>query len=169
MISGKSKLMLRTAGLSALAGMRTMSAPALLTGSRRFIERNNAASEILDSRYVTLTVQALAVGEMVADKLPFMPKRTWFPALLARTVSGAVMGASVFNSEDESMLSGAVIGGASAIMATYVSYNVRRVLTKTFHVPDFIVAIAEDSFILGCGRKLLEDQFGKDETIAAQV
>jgi uncharacterized membrane protein len=146
-----------------------MSAPALLSGSRRFVERDGVASDILDSRYVSLTVKALAVGEMVADKLPFMPKRTWLPALIARTVSGAVMGASVYNSEKESMLNGALIGGASAVFATYMSYNIRRVLTKSFHIPDFVVAIAEDSLIIACGRKLLEDQFGEDESVVVQV
>jgi uncharacterized membrane protein len=106
-----------------------------------------------------LGVGALAVGEMFADKLTFLPKRTSFPILCARALSGAVIGASLYSVEDLPPAEGALIGGASAIAATFVSYHVRRTLTKTFHIPDFLVALAEDYLIVTRGMKILEHQF----------
>ena len=169
MISRNTRLMLQTAGLSALAGMRTMSGPALLSGDKRFFDQSSLASPFLESRTLTLTVKALAVGEVIADKLPFMPRRTWLPALIVRSISGAVMGASVYNLAEEPPLPGAVIGCISAVLAAHVSYNIRRTLTKTFHVPDLIVALAEDTLIISCGRKLLADQFVNGEETATQL
>jgi uncharacterized membrane protein len=169
MASENTKLMLRTAGLCALAGMRTMSGPALVSLDRELVKRSSVASRFFNSGNVMLAMQALAVGEMVADKLPFMPKRTWLPSLITRASAGAIIGASIYSAEDEPTLNGAIIGGASAIAATYVSYNIRRTLTNTFHVPDFLVALLEDSIIISRGVKLLERQFTEFErTYSAQ-
>ena len=154
----KKQLCLRVAGMSALTGMRSMSGPALLSLDRRLTSENSLAGKIFSSPYVTLGINVLALSEMFADKLPFLPKRTALPPLIARAAAGAVIGATLYAVEDLSPTEGAFVGGASAIAATYVSYHVRRVLTKNLHIPDFLVALVEDSLIVGRGMKALERQ-----------
>jgi uncharacterized membrane protein len=169
MHSQRKHLYFQVAGLSALAGMRSMSGPALLSLDRRLVSRDSLAAQVFKSPYVTLGINALAIGEMFADKLPFLPKRTSFPSLCARALSGAVIGASLYAAEELSPTEGALLGGASAVAATYVSYHIRRTLTKTFHVPDFLVALAEDSLIVGKGMKIIKRQIERDEREAREA
>ena len=161
----KKHVQLKVAGLSALAGMRSMSGPALLSLDQGLVPNGSVAASFLRSPYVKVGVGALALGEMFADKLPFLPKRTAFPSLCFRALSGAVIGASLYAVEDLPPSEGALIGGASAAVATYVSYYVRRTLTKTFHVPDFLVALAEDSLIVAGGMNTLKNQLEKNGDI----
>jgi uncharacterized membrane protein len=165
----KKQACMRVAGLSALAGMRSMSGPALLSLDRRLISENSPAGKFFRSPYVLLGANVLALGEMFADKLPFVPKRTSFPALCARALSGAVIGASLYSVEELSPTEGALVGGVSAVAATYISYHVRRTLTKTFHVPDFLVALVEDSLVVGRGMKILERQLPSLELDADKI
>jgi uncharacterized membrane protein len=88
-------------------------------------------------------------------------------------MSGAVIGASLYSVEELSPTEGALVGGVSAVAATYISYHVRRTLTKTFHIPDFLVALVEDSLVVGRGMKILERQMPSlglnDDKIDAQA
>jgi uncharacterized membrane protein len=169
----KKHLCIRVVGMSALAGMRSMSGPALLSLDRRLVSEKSPAGKFFRSPYVMLGANVLVLGEMFADKLPFLPKRTSFPALCARALSGAVIGASLYSVEELSPTEGALVGSVSAVAATYISYHVRRTLTKTFHFPDFLVALVEDSLIVGRGLKILERQVSSldvdDDRIDAQA
>jgi uncharacterized membrane protein len=161
-------LVLRVAGLSALAGMRSLSGPVLLSLEGGLAKQESPVRRLLSSPQVRIGAVALSVGEMFADKLPFMPKRTALPSLCFRALSGAVIGASLYAAEDMPPAEGALVGGASAVAATYLSYHVRRTLTETFHVPDFLVALAEDSFIVARGMKSLKLQI-EQQRVEAQV
>jgi uncharacterized membrane protein len=161
----KQHVQLKVAGLSALAGMRSMSGPALLSLDQTLVPNGSVAASFLRSPYVKVGVTTLALAEMFADKLPFLPKRTAFPSLCFRALSGAVIGASIYSVEDLPPAEGALIGGVSAVAATYISYHIRRTLTKTFQVPDFLVALAEDSLIAACGINTLKSQLEKNDDI----
>jgi uncharacterized membrane protein len=154
----KKQLFVRVAGLSALAGMRSMSGPALLSLDRKLLPESSRSGRFFRSPYVLIGANALALGELIADKLPFIPNRTAFPPLCARALSGAMIGASLYAGEELSPAEGAVVGGLSAIIATYATYQIRRTLTKTFLIPDFIIALVEDSLIVNCGLKISESQ-----------
>lgn len=161
-------LVLRVAGLSALAGMRSMTGLVLLSLERDLAKSESPVGRLLSSQPIRVGAVALGVGEMLADKLPLMPKRTAFPSLCFRALSGAVIGASLYAAEDMPAAEGALVGGVSAVVATYISYHVRRTLTKTFHIPDFLVALAEDSFVVARGMKSFELQL-EQQRAEAQV
>jgi uncharacterized membrane protein len=150
------RFMLKVAGLSGIAGMRSMSGPAFLALDDKALARTRIGRIISQSQKLKSTLQAMAVAELIFDKLPVAPKRTAALSLIARAASGALVGASLYATAKESPVIGALLGGCSAVAAAKASYEIRRLLTKHAHIPDTIVAIAEDAIVISRGRKLLE-------------
>ena len=87
---------------------------------------------------------ALALGELVADKLPKTPSRTAPPGLISRVLMGATTGACVAAAGGQSAAVGAGLGVAGAIVGTFGGYQARTRLVKALGVPDIYVALAED-------------------------
>ena len=97
------------------------------------------------------TAAALAVGEIVADKLPITADHTDGAALVARAVSGAAAGAAVFKARRQNLLLGALVGAGAAVAAAYGAYYLRKKAAQYFHVSDRVIALAEDGIALGAG------------------
>ncbi|OGX82045.1 hypothetical protein BEN47_05320 [Hymenobacter lapidarius] len=148
-------------GFATLAGMRSMSAPAFLShylsrqphaglaGSRlRFMQKPATAT----------VLKVLAAGELVADKLPTTPDRTAPPVLLGRLLSGALVGAVWYRARHGSALSGGVLGGLTAIAATFVSYALRTGISEESGVPVALVGVGEDALVMAGGAALLSGQ-----------
>ena len=139
--------------LGAVSGMRSMMAPAVITWAARRsgLDLESTPFSIFKGPGIGRTAAALALGEMVADKLPFTPDRTDSTALLGRAVSGAAAGAAVFKSRRQSMVLGAAIGAAAAVGAAYATFHLRKKAARYFEVSDRVVALAEDAIALGAG------------------
>jgi uncharacterized membrane protein len=150
------RLMMLAAGIGAVAGLRSMTAPAAVTwatherwisspGRRfRFLKRNSAAS----------VVTALALGELIADKLPFTPNRTAPPGLAARILSGAACAAALsasYGSGKKFVASTAVVGGLAAVAGAFIGMTARQKLRQQLHVSDTVIAVAEDGVAIGSG------------------
>jgi uncharacterized membrane protein len=137
--------------------MRTMSAPALL--SHHLSTRDGAADgledNLLASPRAAAVFRILAAGEIVADKLPFMPARTSLPSLLARIGSGALVGATVCAAKKESPSIGAVVGAAAAVASAFTMLYLRRKAGRELKLPDPVVALAEDAIAIGGGLSVL--------------
>ena len=146
-------------GMGAVAGMRTMSAPALLShrlsteASKDGLENNPLASPNTAAIF-----RVLAAGEIIADKLPFMPARTSPPSLLARAGSGALVGATLFAARKEPPALGAVIGAAAAVASAFAMLYLRRNAGRKLNVPDPVVALAEDALAIGGGLSVLNSR-----------
>jgi uncharacterized membrane protein len=97
----------------------------------------------------------LALGELVADKLPSAPSRTAPPGLIARIVLGAMCGAAVALAGAQSLAIGGVLGAAGGIAGAFGGYQVRTRLVKALKVPDFAIAILEDALAVGAGLFLM--------------
>ncbi len=98
---------------------------------------------------------ALAVGELIADKTPFIPNRTDPPALIGRFGAGALAGASVAKARKGNWLMGAIVGGAAAVGATYAAYELRRRAGIATKLPDLVFALIEDAIVIGSGLALI--------------
>jgi uncharacterized membrane protein len=55
------------------------------------------------------------------------------------------------SSKKRSRWLGALFGAAGAVAGTYVAYELRRRIVKNLHVPDRLVAVAEDVLAIGSG------------------
>ncbi len=143
--------------MGAVAGLRSMSSPAIMSQFVRsgLLPMGPSPLGFLNGATTAKTLAALAVGELVADKLPFMPKRTKAPSLAARAVSGGFSGAAICSSKKKSVLAGALLGAAAAVGATYGAYQVRRWAGRKFNIADPVVAIVEDVVVAGCGLLVL--------------
>jgi uncharacterized membrane protein len=144
-------------GLGAISGLRTMSGPAFLA---RSLKQDPPARwphplvHQLGTEPSPTLVQLMAAGELMADKLPFIPARIKPEALAGRAMSGAFVGVTLSLLKQRSPLVGALLGGAAAVLAAFAGYHARRRLTVDGPLPDFVVALLEDGLVLALGTQL---------------
>lgn len=145
------------AAMGAVAGMRSMSAPAMVSQVAKAgsIAMGNPELDFLHSPKTAYAMTALAVGEVIVDKLPFMPKRTDGPSLLGRAIAGGLSGAAISSSKRKSPFWGALAGAAGAVAAAYLFYHLRRAAKDKLHVPDPVAALLEDAIVAGSGMLVL--------------
>ena len=91
----------------------------------------------------------LAIGELIADKLPMTPKRTAPAPLIARIITGGLCGASLVAAVGKSLVAGILLGGIGGVVGAFLGYSVRRRLVNNFHIKDLGVAVCEDTIAIG--------------------
>jgi uncharacterized membrane protein len=144
-----------TIGLAVIAGLRSMSAPAFLARAVRRGDLRAPDMPALGSPKVSALLALLAVGEMIADKTPFIPARTSVPALLGRVLSGGLAGATLFASEGRDRNSGVILGALCAVIAAYAGENFRTVGSERLGLPNALLGTLEDKAVLALGRRIL--------------
>jgi uncharacterized membrane protein len=156
--SDTTRVYLQALGLGVIAGLRSMTAPALLSD---YLQRTGLAEQVTPSRnplawpQFTPLFKLLAAGELIADKLPFIPNRTDLGPLLGRALTGAAVGATLCQVHHASPLIGAGCGCLGALAGTFGGYQLRRQLGRWLHIPDPILGAVEDSLAAGSGLALL--------------
>ena len=132
--------------LGCLTGLRSLPAPAVVCWGAHFGWLHFAGTKLAFlGRPVTLVVLTLlALGELIADKLPKTPARTAPPGLSARIVLGCFGGAALATSAGGNLFVAAIVGVAGALVGTFAGYRIRRDLVSRAHLADFAVAVAED-------------------------
>ena len=145
-------------GLGVLAGMRSMSAPTLV--SQRLSQapgpRKDALSEALSKPWVPKVLGLLAVGELVVDKLPKTPARVKFLPLAGRVLTGALAAASsVAGQKRGAVALAGLMGGAAAVVSAWAFYSLRTVATKRFRVPSVAAAFTEDALVAALASRLM--------------
>ncbi len=148
-------------GLGAVAGMRALSAPALLSHFLVKAPKGNLNFSVLHylQKPAVATGLKLAAGtELAGDKMPNMADRISPPQLLVRALSGAVVGATIAEAHHDSKVTGALLGGLAAVASSYVFYYLRRELGRVSGWPDATFAVLEDTLALSAGAALLKGQ-----------
>ncbi len=133
--------------LGAMTGLRSMTPMAVLCF---FAYRNNldvsGTWAFWTAKPVTSIVFiVLALGEFIGDKLPMTPNRTALFPVIARIAFGCLVGALAATGLHGSAPEGGFLGGISAFAGTFVSFHLRRMLTKEKGFPDFPIALSEDA------------------------
>jgi uncharacterized membrane protein len=151
-------LILKALGLGMVAGMRSITAPALL--SKTLSETPNAIPVDtplgkLGSPEAAKVLGIMAAGEMVIDTLPTTPNRTVPLSVAFRMLSGALVGSALMASRKESRIAGAVVGAAGALAATYGMFYLRRNVCRKINLPDKVFGFAEDALAVGIEKSLL--------------
>ena len=137
--------------IGVVAGLRSLTAPAVVAWAAflGWINLHGTWASWVANLITVIVLTVLAVGELVADKLPKTPARTAAPSFAARIVTGgfagAVMGAAwhwTFTA-----LGGAVIG---VVLGTLGGYHARKWLVAARNGHDLPIALLEDAVaILG--------------------
>lgn len=141
--------------LAALSGVRSLAPPALLA---RAIRRGETPS-LETTPFAKLGPAAnallfLMVGEMLADKTPFIPARTSPGPALGRALSGALVGATLSASAGHGSVAGALTGGASALAGLLAADRARGWVTGSANIPDPLWGALEDALVLFAGSRL---------------
>ena len=133
-------------GIGIVAGLRSLMAPAVVAWGAHLSWLNLHGSPLafMGSTTAVAIFSLLAVGELVADKLPKTPKRTAVAGLLARIVTGGLCGACLCAATGESLFAGALFGGTGGVIGAFTGYKTRSHLVGNLHIKDFLVAACED-------------------------
>ena len=91
----------------------------------------------------------LAVGELIADKLPKTPARTEPVGIIGRCIFGAGSAAALTTLAGAPLALGIIVGALGALGGTYIGYLARRGLTVQAGIPDLPIALLEDVVAIG--------------------
>jgi uncharacterized membrane protein len=144
-------LLLLAFGLGIVAGLRSMTPVAVVAWAARLgrLELGPTPLAWLGSGLAAWLFAAAAVGELVADKLPFTPDRTAPGPFVARLLTGALTGGALAAGHAGSLAGGAVAGAAGAVVGTFGGYRARTGLVRALGAPDYVVALLEDLVAVG--------------------
>jgi uncharacterized membrane protein len=153
----KSEVYAGAALLGALAGLRSMAAPAALGQLSRSgaLDGVTGPLALVTKPGFATTANVLALAELVADKLPLTPNRTAAGPLLGRAVTGGISGAVICSAHKQSSVAGALIGAAAAVGAAYGAYELRKRAARKLQLHDTVIAVAEDALVGALGIALM--------------
>lgn len=134
-------------------GLRSMTAPAAIAWAAhlKWVNFRQTWAAFIASPVTLYILTALALLELIADKLPKTPSRKTPGPFIARIVLGALSGAALCTAGGQSAVVGGMLGGLGAVAGTVGGYQARTGLVKAWKVPDFVVALLEDAAAIGGG------------------
>jgi uncharacterized membrane protein len=140
-------------GIGVVAGLRSMTAPAVLAWAAHlgWINLSSSPLAFMGSIWAVGIFSLGALGEFVADQLPTTPARTTAVPLAARIVMGLLTGACLGAAGGTSLWLGAVVGAIGAIAGAFAGYQARVGLVRALQAPDFAIAIPEDLLAVAMG------------------
>lgn len=148
------QLFLLAIGIGIVAGLRSLTAPAIVSWGAHlgWINLHDSPLSFMGSAIAVGIFTLLAIVELVADKLPNTPARTAPVGLIARIIMGGLCGACLYAAGAASPIPGAVFGIIGALIGTFAGYHIRRALVSKLNVKDILIAVPEDiiAIVLAC-------------------
>ncbi|MBV9761100.1 MAG: DUF4126 domain-containing protein [Acidobacteriaceae bacterium] len=138
-----------------VAGLRSMTAPAAVSWAARWgwLHLENTKLAFFGFAATPYIFTLLALGELIADKLPNTPSRKAPIGFGARIVSGAICGAALGG-----WTGGLVAGILGAIVGTLGGYEFRARLVAAIGGKDLPIALLEDAIAIA-GAFLIVSRF----------
>ena len=137
--------------IGCVCGLRSMTAPAAVAWGAHlgWLHLHTGLLAFFAHKISLIIFSVFAIGELIADKLPFIPARTQAGPLAVRVIFGALCGAALCVSGAASPLAGALLGGVGGVAGAFAGYAYRRSLAST--LPDWVLALLEDLVAVGGG------------------
>jgi uncharacterized membrane protein len=141
-----------------VAGFRSMTPPAAVSWAARlgWLNLQNTWLAFLGFAATPYVLTLLALGELIADKLPKTPSRKSPVGFIARIVSGALCGAAL-GAANEAVIGALVAAVLGAIVGTLGGYELRTRLASILG-KDLPIALLEDAIAI-CGAFLIVSRF----------
>ncbi len=141
--------------LGCVCGLRSMTAPAVVAWGAHlgWLHLDGSLLAFFANKVSLVIFSLFALGELIADKLPFIPPRTQAGPLGVRILFGAVCAAAVCISVGASPILGAVLGGLGSVAGAFAGYHYRRQFSSM--LPDLPLALLEDLVAVGGGFLLI--------------
>jgi len=126
-------------------GLRSLTAPAAVAwgGYLGWLKLEGPLA-LMGSIFSVASFTLLAVGELIADKLPRTPSRTAPPGLIARIVMGGLVGACVAVGGASGIIPGAMLGAIGGVVGCFAGYRARTGLVRALGTRDLNIALVED-------------------------
>lgn len=121
---------------------------AAATGARTMVGVT-AASRVRSPEIVKVAA-ALALLELIGDKIPGIPNRTDLGPMIGRAAAGAFIGATVARATGRDRVAGAILGSVFAIVGAQLTFRFRRALART--LPSVVAAAVEDAVVVATAR-----------------
>lgn len=136
--------------IGVVAGLRSLTAPAVVSWGARlgWLHLENTWLAFLGAPITPYILSALAIGELITDKLPKTPSRKAPVGFAARVVTGALCGAAL-GAPSQSLVGGLLAGVAGAVAGTLGGYEARTRLVRAIGGKDFPIALIEDAIAIG--------------------
>jgi uncharacterized membrane protein len=141
--------------LGCVCGLRSMTAPAVVAWGAHlgWLHLDGSLLAFFANKISLVIFSLFALGELIADKLPFIPPRTQAGPLGVRILFGAICGAALCISVGASLVLGAVLGGLGGVAGAFAGYHYRRRFSSM--LPDLPLALLEDLVAVGGGLLLV--------------
>src|SRR4030095_14927886 len=112
-------------GIGIVAGLRSLLAPSGVAWAAHlgWLNLYGSPFAFMGSTAAVAIFSLLAIGELIADKLPQAPKRTALAGLLARILTGGLCGACFCVAAGNSLLAGALLGGTGAGTGAFLGHE----------------------------------------------
>jgi uncharacterized membrane protein len=136
--------------IGVIAGLRSLTAPAVVSWGARlgWLHLENTWLAFFGFAATAYVFSALAIAELVSDKLPKTPSRKAPMAFGARIVTGALCGAALGATAD-AWIGGLLAGVLGAIAGTLGGYEFRARLVRAIGGNDLPIALLEDAIAVG--------------------
>lgn len=143
--------------IGVVCGLRSLTGPALVCWGAYlgWLHLEGSHLAFLTSTAALVGFSICAVGELVADKLPKIPRRTLPGPLVWRLIMGAFCGAAFVVSTNATFALSCLLGAFGALIGAFGGYWTRRVVTVTWKLPDLPIALLEDLIAVGGGLYLV--------------
>jgi len=137
--------------IGVVSGLRSMTAPAVVSWGARlgWLHLENTWLAFLGAAITPYILSALAIGELINDKLPKTPSRKQPVPFAARVIMGALCGAAL-GAPGQAQAGGLLAGAVGAVAGTLGGYEARTRLVKAMGGKDLPVALLEDAIAI-CG------------------
>ncbi len=147
--------------LGLFTGLRTFTPVAVVCWAARlgWISLGATPLSFLGSTAATVAISLLAIGELIGDKLPWIPNRTALLPLIGRMLMGALCALVLSLASGQSGPWAIVAGVAGSLMGAFAGFHLRRSLVAKGKLPDVAVALGEDLIALGGSFLLLAQVF----------
>jgi uncharacterized membrane protein len=136
--------------IGVVAGLRALTPLAAVSWAARlgWLHLGDTGLAFLGFAATPFIVSALAIAELIADKLPNTPSRKAPPGFIARIVTGAFCGAAL-GAASQSLPGGLVAGAIGAVAGTLGGYEFRSRLVRAIGGRDLPIALLEDIIAVG--------------------
>jgi uncharacterized membrane protein len=138
-------------GIGFVAGLRSLTPPAVVAWAAHlgWLNLNNSPLAFMGSIITVVIFSLLAVFELIGDLRPSTSKRTAPVPLVARILMGALCGACLCAATNQSLITGVIVGGVSAVIGAFAGYEIRRKLVAALKIKDSFIAVLEDLITIG--------------------
>jgi uncharacterized membrane protein len=137
--------------LGLLTGLRSFTTPAVVAWAAHlgWIRLTGTVVAFMGGTPGVAIFTLLAAWELIWDKLPKTPRRTAPPGLIARLVSGGLVGACLGVAGHQSIYFCASLGAMGGLFGAHLGYLARTRTVLALGVPDFVIALIEDAIAVG--------------------